>query len=137
VTLFVIFAFIGVPGLGNFPGEFLSILGTFQTAPWLAAIATLTVIAAGVLGVNLYQKLFQGPQGSSVRDADSLEAYVLVPFVAGILWLGLAPSPQLQRIETQSQLVVLQQDRAGPPVLEVRGDEVAALPSPSGSGERP
>src|SRR5690606_41929994 len=66
--------------------------------------STLTVIAAGVLGVNLYQKLFQGQQGTSVRDVDSFEAYVLVPFVAGILWLGLAPAPQLQRIETQSQL---------------------------------
>lgn len=136
LTLFVIFAFIGVPGLGNFPGEFLSLLGTFQTAPWLAAGATLTVIAAGVLGVNLYQKLFQGPQAAPVRDADSLEAYVLVPFVAGILWLGLAPAPQLQRIETQSQLVVLQQERASVPALDAYGDEVAAVTDPSSSGER-
>ncbi|HZJ08572.1 MAG TPA: NADH-quinone oxidoreductase subunit M [Trueperaceae bacterium] len=110
LTLFLIFAFIGVPGLGNFPGEFLSLLGAFQTAPWLAALATLTVIAAGVFGVNLYQRLFQGPPTATLRDIDSLEAYVLVPFVAGILWLGFAPAPQLEQIETQSELVVLQQE---------------------------
>lgn len=110
ITLFLIFAFIGVPGLGNFPGEFLSLLGTFQTAPWLAALATLTVIAAGVFGVNLYQRLFQGPSPAPLREVDSLEAYVLVPFVAGILWLGLAPAPQLEHIETQSELVVMQQE---------------------------
>src|SRR5690606_21762189 len=112
LSLFLIFAFIGVPGLGNFPGEFLSLLGAFQYSPWLAAIATLTVIAAGVFGVNLYQRLFQGPAVAPLRDLDSLEAYVLVPFVAGILWLGLAPAPQLDHIETQSQLVIMQQERA-------------------------
>ncbi|HET8984216.1 MAG TPA: hypothetical protein VFN03_00530, partial [Trueperaceae bacterium] len=60
----------------------------------------------------LYQKIDQGQQGASVRDVDPLEAYVLVPFVAGILWLGLSPAPQLQRIESQSQLVVMQLERA-------------------------
>ena len=128
ITLFVIFAFIGVPGLGNFPGEFLALLGAFQTTPWMAAFATLTVIAAGVLGVNLYQKIYQGPQGASVRDVDSLEAYVLVPFIAGILWLGLAPAPQLQRIEVQSQLVMLQRDRAA-----LREDTAAAGASLAGA----
>jgi len=139
ITLFVIFAFIGVPGLGNFPGEFLSLLGAFQTTPWLAGLATLTVIAAGVLGVNLYQKIYQGPQSATVRDLDSLEAYVLVPFVAGILWLGLAPAPQLERIETQSQLVVLQLER-----VAAAGEAVAASatvsPVPNDAlilGERP
>ena len=110
LTLFMVFAFIGVPGLGNFPGEFLSLLGAFQTSPWLAAIATLAVIAAAVFGVNLYQRLFQGPPAVTLPDIDSLEAYILVPFVAGILWLGLAPAPQLQRIEEQSQLVIMQQE---------------------------
>jgi NADH-quinone oxidoreductase subunit M len=132
ITLFVIFAFIGVPGLGNFPGEFLSLLGAFQTSAWMAAFATLTVVAAGVLGVNLYQKIYQGQQGASVRDVDPLEAYVLVPFVAGILWLGLSPAPQLQRIESQSQLVVMQLERADDAEVRERTAADRASEAPPG-----
>lgn len=110
--LFLIFTFIGVPGLSNFPGEFMSLLGSFQTSPWPAAIATLAVIAAGVYGVNLFQRLFQGPADVRVRDLDALEMYVLLPIVVGVLWFGLAPAPHLKRIESQGQLTVLQLDRA-------------------------
>ena len=62
VMLFVLFASIGVPGLSNFPGEFMSLMGAFQTSPWLAGLATLSVIATGVYGVNLYQRLYQGAE---------------------------------------------------------------------------
>src|SRR5690606_37520357 len=108
LTLFMIFAFIGVPGLANFPGEFLSLLGAYQGAPVVAVVATLAVIGAGVYGVNVYQRLFLGQPRDAVRDVGPVELYVLVPFVAGILWLGLAPAPQLERIEAQSQVAVLQ-----------------------------
>lgn len=108
LSLFLIFAFIGVPGLGNFPGEFLSLLGAYQTAPLAAVIATLAVIGAGVYGVNVYQRLFQGQQREATRDLGPVELYLLVPFVAGVIWLGVAPAPQLERIEAQSQLAVLQ-----------------------------
>src|SRR5690606_4853751 len=40
VSLFLIFAYIGVPGLSNFPGEFMSLLGAFQSSPLPAAFAT-------------------------------------------------------------------------------------------------
>lgn len=111
-TLFLIFTYIGVPGLSNFPGEFMSLLGSFQTAPWPAAIATLTVIAAGVYGVNLYQRLFQGQSETPVKDLGVLEMYVLLPVVVGVLLFGLMPAPHLQRIEAQSQLTELQLERA-------------------------
>jgi len=112
LTLFLIFTFIGVPGLSNFPGEFMSLLGAFQTSPWPAAIATLTVIAAGVYGVNLYQRLFQGRSEAVVKDLDALEMYVLLPVIVGVLLFGLMPAPHLQRIESQSQLAELQLERA-------------------------
>lgn len=109
--LLTIFAFIGVPGLSNFPGEFMSLMGAFQNAPWPAAIATLAVIAAGVYGVNLYQRVFQGPSDVRVKDLDGLEMYVLLPVVVGVLWFGVMSAPQMQRIEAQSQLTTLQLER--------------------------
>ncbi len=120
LTLFVLFASIGVPGLANFPGEFMSLLGAYQNNPYLAAFATLAVIAAGVYGVNLYQRLYQGrEEHGAVRELAGLELLVLVPIVVGILWLGLAPQPQLERIEEQSQLLSTQ--------LEVQMTETVLL----------
>ncbi|HET9026916.1 MAG TPA: NADH-quinone oxidoreductase subunit M [Trueperaceae bacterium] len=117
-ALFLIFTFIGVPGLSNFPGEFMSLLGAFQTAPWPATIATLAVIAAGVYGVNLSQRLFQGKENVRVAELDSLEMYVLLPVVVGVLWFGLAPAPHLGRIEAQSQITALQLERVATPLGE-------------------
>jgi NADH-quinone oxidoreductase subunit M len=104
VMLFILFTSIGVPGLANFPGELMSLLGGFQANAWLAAIATLAVIAAGVYGVNLYQRLYQGEEEETTTDLKALEALILVPILAGILWLGLAPAQQLARIEPQAAL---------------------------------
>jgi NADH-quinone oxidoreductase subunit M len=105
LSLFVLFASIGVPGLANFPGEFLSLLGAFQASAAAGVVAVAAVVAAGVYGVNLYQRLYQGRPAGAVVDLGALEALVLVPIVAGILWLGLAPAPQLERFEAQSRLV--------------------------------
>ena len=114
ITLFVLFASIGVPGLSNFPGEFLSLLGGFQASPVAAMVAVLSVIAAGVYGVNLFQRLYQGKEDDPTRDLSPAELFVLVPVLAGILWLGLTPNPQLERIEVQSQAVVRQVEVSSP-----------------------
>ncbi|MEZ4607768.1 MAG: proton-conducting transporter membrane subunit [Deinococcales bacterium] len=68
LSLFIIFASIGVPGLSNFPGEFLSLVGAFQQQPYLGALAALAVIVAGVYGVNLYQRLFQAEQKVALAE---------------------------------------------------------------------
>ena len=127
VSLFLIFAYIGVPGLSNFPGEFMALLGAFQTSPWPAAFATLAVIAAGVYGVNLYQRLFQGPTTVPTSDLSALELYVLVPFIAGVLWLGISPAPQLRQIEQQAALVTIQLERVVEAADEVPNLTLAGL----------
>lgn len=132
VSLFLIFAYIGVPGLSNFPGEFMALLGAFQTSPWPAAFATLAVIAAGVYGVNLFQRLFQGTTTVPTTDLSPLELYVLVPFVAGVLWLGISPAPQLRQIEQQASLVTLQLERVVEAQPGVPAVTLAELPG----GER-
>jgi NADH-quinone oxidoreductase subunit M len=99
VSLLVLFASIGVPGLANFPGEFLALLGAYQAAPLAAVVAVLAVIAAGAVGVNLFQRLFQGEARERVRDVGPLEAAVFAPIVALTLWLGIAPAANLTAFE--------------------------------------
>jgi len=105
VTLVVLFASIGVPGLANFPGEFLALLGAYQAAPMAAVMAVLAVIAAGALGVNLYQRLFQGEARDKVRDVSPLEVAVFAPILALTLWLGVAPAANLAVFERDAATV--------------------------------
>lgn len=128
VTLLVLFAAIGVPGLSNFPGEFMSLLGAAQFNLLLAALATLAVVAAGAYGVNVYQRLFQGAAQRPVADLDGLEVLVLAPVLAGVLWMGLAPGPQMERIDAQPS--------ADTVVAEAIPGELAAQPAPRPGGER-
>lgn len=102
LTLFVLLTSIGVPGLANFPGEFLSLLGAYQTNAVIAIIATLSVIAAGAYGVNLYQRLYQGEAVAAVADASRHDLLALWPIILGIVWLSLAPSGHLAHIEAQA-----------------------------------
>ena len=101
-TLVVLFASIGVPGLANFPGEFLALLGAYQAAPAAAVLALLAVVAAGALGVNLYQRLFQGEGRERVRDVTPLEVAVFAPILALTLWLGVAPAANLTTFEREA-----------------------------------
>lgn len=101
VTLVVLFASIGVPGLANFPGEFLALLGAYQAAPAAALVALLAVIAAGALGVNLYQRLFHGEGAERVLDITPLEIVVIAPILVLTLWLGVAPAANLKTFEAE------------------------------------
>ena len=122
--LFTLFAAIGVPGLSNFPGEFLSLLGAFEATPWLGVVAALgSVVAAGVYGVNTYQRLFLGPAGERRADVAGLDVLILAPIVAGILWLGLAPAPQVDRIEATASVAVVTQVEAPIPSSLALGGE--------------
>jgi NADH-quinone oxidoreductase subunit M len=118
MTLFVTLASIGVPGLSNFPGEFMSLLGAFERSAWLGGFATLSVIAAGVYGVNLYQRLYQGPMRHEVRDLGRLELVALIPFIIGILWFGVFPQPHMSRIEAQAARVATFDSVVATPVSE-------------------
>src|SRR5690606_25853770 len=57
-TAFIITAFasIGLPGTSGFVGEFLSLLGTFQTHPWIAVAATAGVIFAAYYMLPMVQR---------------------------------------------------------------------------------
>lgn len=122
VTLLVLFAAIGVPGLSNFPGEFLALMGGFAASPGLGGLAVIgSVIAAGVYGVNTYQRLYQGKPHDRVPDLGPREVMILAPIVAGILWFGLAPAPQITSIDAATQVALTtdaasESPRSAPPL---------------------
>jgi NADH-quinone oxidoreductase subunit M len=101
---------IGLPGLNGFVGEFLVLLGSFGTHPWATGIATTGVIfAAAYLLWALQRMIFNRldkPDNERLLDLSPRELVVLVPLLAGIVWLGLYPGPVLRRMEPASRRFV-------------------------------
>ena len=99
---------IGLPGLNNFVGEFLVLLGTFSVDRALAAIAIVGVILSAIYMLWSYQRTFQGSlkeRWGSLPDLSWREGAIVVPIVAAMLWIGLHPSPVLERLRPTSEQV--------------------------------
>jgi NADH-quinone oxidoreductase subunit M len=102
---------IGLPGLNNFVGEFLVILGSFGADRVLGAIAVSGVVLSAIYMLWAYQRTFQGPEPEPERrrgliDMVPREVAAVVPVVAAMLVLGVAPNLALDRINPASEGVV-------------------------------
>ena len=100
VSLFFALASLGLPGLGNFVGEFLVLLGAFAVSPIAAAFAAAGLVLATVYSLWLVQKVFHGElrseKMSSPADLSAREATVFIALIAAIVWLGIYPAPFLR-----------------------------------------
>jgi NADH-quinone oxidoreductase subunit M len=95
VALFFALASLGLPGLGDFIGEFLILLGTFRAHAALAAVAACGVLAATLYALRFVQRVFQGPNLHSwqLPDLAVREGLMLGAMIVLLLWLGLYPQP--------------------------------------------
>lgn len=98
--LFFALAALGLPGLGDFIGEFLILIGTFRTHMIAAIIASCGVLAATFYALRFVQAAFQGPNPHKWRFSDMTprEGLVLGVMMALLLWLGLNPQPVFQAL---------------------------------------
>jgi NADH-quinone oxidoreductase subunit M len=107
IMLIAALSSMGLPGLNGFVGEFTILLGAFGSQainnPWYAGISALGVIMAAVYILFMFQKMFLGPQGAVVeeaehhgrglRDLNWREIAIMVPILILIFWIGLYPKP--------------------------------------------
>jgi NADH-quinone oxidoreductase subunit M len=93
--LFFILASLGLPGLGNFLGEFLILLGTFKVHPGMAMLATIGLVLSAVYSLILMQRMFygKGRPEAPLPDLDRREIAILSTLMAVMIWLGLYPRP--------------------------------------------
>src|SRR5947209_3704397 len=127
VFMVVMLSSIGLPGLNNFVGEFLVLIGSFVTRKWWAVVATAGVILAAIYLLWAYQRVFHGDPEGENREFPELrwrEAAVMVPLVALIVFLGVFPKPMLDRMApTVKSLVQRVDERSGthPPAGAAEG----------------
>jgi NADH-quinone oxidoreductase subunit M len=88
-------ASLGLPGLGNFVGEFLILIGTYQQSPVLTIVAATGLVAASIYSLWIIQQVFHGKAREPWRmpDLSTRETATLGTLVIVIVWLGLYPQP--------------------------------------------
>ena len=94
MTMFFVIASVGMPGLGNFIGEFLVLLGAFKVNVTMTVLATIGIVVAAVYGLSLMQRSFQGnpnPAIGNVQDFGFRELSVYALMIVALVWIGVYP----------------------------------------------
>jgi len=102
-TLFIIVALatLAMPGSSNFVGEFMILLGVFESKLVIACVAFSGVALAAVYMLRAYIRSMHNRVGPNVqsRELALSDAVVLVPLVAVILFFAVYPQLALHRGE--------------------------------------
>ena len=108
---------IAVPMTNGFIGEFLILLGTFQSKKVLAVFAVTGVILGAAYMLWMVKRVFFGPEGELVadkkhplHDLSPREIAVLVPMIVMVFWMGLFPNFFLDRMRPSVSHWVLNRD---------------------------
>ncbi|MEX2468410.1 MAG: NADH-quinone oxidoreductase subunit M [Pseudohongiellaceae bacterium] len=97
VALFFTIAAVGMPGLGNFIGEFLALLGAFQANVTLTVVSALGLIFAAVYSLWVIQRVFHGEfrgageHAAGLTDLSRREMLYFAAMMLGLLWMGMYP----------------------------------------------
>jgi NADH-quinone oxidoreductase subunit M len=100
-AVFMVFmlASVGLPGTSGFVGEFLVLMGAFQSNTWAALFATTGLILGAPYMLYLYRRVVFGElvraELRSILDLDKRELATFAPLVALVLWMGVYPKPFL------------------------------------------
>lgn len=101
-AFFLLFSFasLGLPGLANFAGEILILIGTFSSQPVWASIAVIGVLLAAIYMLRLVQGVIWGPCCEPFDKQDLLgrEWLILVPLAVLVIFLGCYPQPLLDSL---------------------------------------
>jgi NADH-quinone oxidoreductase subunit M len=90
-------ASLGLPGLGNFVGEFLTLLGAYRVSLPLAAVGAAGLVLAAIYSLRVMQLVCFGPtrEGLEPPDLDRRERALLAVMLIVLLWIGLFAQPVL------------------------------------------
>ncbi len=101
LALIVTLATLAMPGSSNFIGEFMILLGVFQSKLAISVIAFAGVVGAAVYALRLFITAFHNRVGADVtsREIGLVDAIAIAPLVLIILVLAFYPQFGLRRSE--------------------------------------
>src|ERR1700722_5358345 len=94
-ALFFSLASLGLPGMGDFVGEFLVLLGSYKISVAITVVGSLGILASTFYALRMVQRAFQGPNKHAwqLSDLTPREGLMVGAMIAGLLWLGFYPQP--------------------------------------------
>jgi len=103
IFLIVTFSSIGLPGTNGFVGEFLILVGAFESGlRTYTVFATTGVILAAVYMLWMFQRVMMGkitnPKNEKLKDLSPRELALMLPLVLFIFWIGFYPNTFLSKM---------------------------------------
>ena len=100
LSLFFAVATLGMPGTGNFVGEFMILFGSFQVVPVITVISTFGLVFASVYSLAMLHRAYFGKAKSQIASQElpgmSLrELFMILLLVVLLVLLGFYPQPIL------------------------------------------
>ena len=100
VGLILAMASLGLPGLVNFVGEYLVLVGVYRINPWISVIGAIGLIIATVYSLWMIQRIFTGENtaGWRISDYGRRELTIMTVIVALLIGLGIYPQPLFKAV---------------------------------------
>jgi NADH-quinone oxidoreductase subunit M len=120
VAMVFVMASLGLPGLGNFIAEFLTLVGAWQATHILTIFAAIGLVGATAYSLRIMQRVFYGASlaGSHpLPDLTLRERLILIPLVVAIIWLGLFPQPMLNTSRLSIKTVLEERSTASKQII--------------------
>lgn len=113
IFMIVTFSSIGLPGTNGFVGEFLVLLGAFESKlRWYTVIASSGVILSAVYMLWMFQRVMFGkldnPKNQKLEDLNGREIAIMLPLVFLIFFMGLYPTPFIKKMAPALDKVIQQ-----------------------------
>jgi NADH-quinone oxidoreductase subunit M len=116
IFMIVTLSSIGLPGLNGFVGEFLILLGAFQTNKVYAVIAATGVIFAACYMLWMFQRVVFGQvtndKNKDLKDLSWREIAIFAPLILFIIWIGVYPSTFLDKTKASTENFVAMMEKA-------------------------
>ncbi len=107
---------VGLPGTSGFVGEFLTLIGTFQTNACVAFFATSGVILSAAYALYLYRRVIFGviekPNLMNIADLSWREFAILAPLVVLTIYYGVHPQPIIDASSASAEALIKGFDQA-------------------------
>ena len=122
---------IGLPGLNGFIGEFLILMGAFNSEilnnSTFAILGTTGVILAAVYMLWMYQRVMFGPvkheENKKLKDLNAREIGLLIPLVIFMVWIGIKPVDYMQYTESTVNTLIEESNEKKLAIIERASEE--------------
>jgi NADH-quinone oxidoreductase subunit M len=131
LTMLFGIASLGLPGMGNFIGEFLVLLGSYPVNEPLTIAAAVGLVTAVMYALIMIQRALHGRAREPrrvQRDLGVRETVIVALFTLAIIWLGVFPQPLFD--QAAGGIAHLRQAGAGAPLAAAASPPSSPASSP-------